>query len=492
MKAIFKATALLGGASAINILIGLVSSKVTAVLLGPRGFGLMSLYQSILTLTVMVAGLGLPTAVTRAMALAFAGEGEHRAAVLRRASLVVTFCAAFVAMALISGFSRSLTRGMLDGKTDLQWVAFVVPAILFSMLSGLQSAVINARHRVGDLARISVLTAALSLIPAVVLTWIFREHGVAPALAANTLIGLAVGYYYYRKDGNSLAPAGQFSLASLRGPVRELLGFGVPYMASLAVGAGIVALLPILVLHALGPTEVGLFRAASAIAVNYLGLILAAMAQDYFPRIAQAPDDPKVLHAIVNDQLRLVLLLAGPVILGMMGAVPYLVPLLYSHEFAPAAGLLEWQLIGDLFKFSTWAMAFVVMTRVGSATYFVTELVCGLVLLASSWIGMEFLGLPGLGIGFLVAGVLACAIYWLVLYRSTGITWSSGNMILFLMLAAGMALLRVISIAGQPLLNLAGAAVLATGFGLYSLISIANEFGGWRVILARRRGTANG
>lgn len=491
MKAIFKATAVLGGASAINILIGLVSSKVTAVLLGPSGFGLMALYQSILTLTVMIAGLGVPTALTRAMARAFAEVSEQRAVDLRRASLVLTLGAAFLSMALIAWFSQPITRSMLDGKTDLWWAAFVVPAILFSMLSGLQSAVINARHRINDLARISVLTAALSLVPAVALTWVFREHGVAPALAANTLIGLGIGYYYYRKDENKLEAVEKFSLASVSGPIRELLSFGVPYMASLAVGAGIVAALPILVLHALGPAEVGLYRAASAIAVNYLGLILAAMAQDYFPRIAKAPDDAQILHAIVNDQLRLVLLLAGPVILGMMGAVPYLVPLLYSGKFAPAASLLEWQLIGDLFKFCTWTMGFVIMVRLGSITFFITELLCGLVLLASSWAGMKIWGLTGLGIGFLVTGVIACAINWLVLYRSTKITWDLKNIMLFLMLAAGMALLRVIAMAERPLLNLASAVILAGGFGLYSLLMISNEFGGWRAIVARRRGAVS-
>ena len=492
MKSIFKATALLGGASAITILIGLVSSKVTAVLLGPSGFGLMALYQSIIALTVMIAGLGLPTAVTRAMARALAGGETEEAIAARRAGWIVTICAAAIAMALVAGFAPEIGEVMLGSHADSTWAWFIVPAILFSMLSTLQIAVVNARHRVADLARISVLSAALTLVPAIVLTWMFRSRGVAPALAASMLITLLVSHHYYRRSREEDLPARGGRTVPLLESCRELIAFGLPYVASVAVGAGILAILPVLILQVLGAEEVGLFRASSALAVNYLSVILASLSQDYFPRVASVSDDTEALNRIINDQLFLILLLAGPVILAMMGAVPYLIPLLYSHRFAGAAEILEWQLIGDLFKFATWTMGFVIMTRLGSKTFFLTELFGGTTLLASSWFGMKIWGLPGLGIAFLATGAIACAVNWLVLYRSRGVTWRRDNVVLFVLLALALAALRLISLAGMPLLNLAVAALLAGGFGVYSLMAITREFGGWKAFFGRRRGAAGG
>lgn len=491
MKSIFKATALLGGASAINILIGLVSAKVTALLLGPSGFGLMSLYQSVISLTVMIASLGVPTAVTRAMARALANGEMREVVALRRAAWIATIGAALVAMALIAGFARQVSAVMLDARANLEWVFFIVPAILFSMLSGIQLAIINARRRVGDLAKISVLSALLTLIPTITLTWLFRSHGVAPALAAGMLINVVVGYLYYRQGGEGELSSATSSPVSIWQSGRELIAFGLPYMASVAVGAGILTILPILVLHVLGPVEVGLFRASSALAVNYLSLILASLAQDYFPRVSSVSDDTESLNRIINDQLYLVLLLAGPVILAMMGVVPFLIPILYSHKFDGAAAILEWQLIGDLFKFATWTMGFVIMARLGSRIFFVTELIGGGVLLTSSWFGMKAWGLPGLGIAFLMTGVIACVINWVVLYRAKGVTWQRHNLLLFILLAFAMAALRVISMAGMPLLNIGSAITLAAGFGSYSLLAIMREFGGLRGILERRRGAAN-
>jgi hypothetical protein len=127
------------------------------------------------------------------------------------------------------------------------------------------------------------------------------------------------------------------------------------------------------------------------------------------------------------------------------------------------------------------------MVKLGSKTFFLTELSSGMVLLAASWFGMRLWGLSGLGIGFLVTGVFACAINWLVLYRSRGITWRRDNVVLFMMLIAAAVLLRAIAMAGVATVNLLVAAVLSGGFGLYSLLAISREFGGWRILLTKRQ-----
>ena len=46
-RQIFRSSAIVGGASVINMAIGIIKVKVLAVLLGPAGVGLMGLYQTI-------------------------------------------------------------------------------------------------------------------------------------------------------------------------------------------------------------------------------------------------------------------------------------------------------------------------------------------------------------------------------------------------------------------------------------------------------------
>lgn len=489
MKSILRSTAILGSASIVTVAIGLVSAKVTALLLGPSGFGLMALLQAVVSFAVLFAGLGSQTGLVRAGARAVADADAAREAALRRAAWAIALCAGIVVIVVMAGFREKLGELALGRPNSGGWILLVAPAVLLSLLAGVQSSVLNAHRRVGDLARINVISAAMSLLPTLIFIWMFGEAGVGLAVVSSFAVAWSVSYFYYRKlrrEGGTPSPA--VPAGVVRSAAAELLAFGIPYTASMLAGAGVLMVLPILVLHAVGAEGVGLFRAASAIAVNYLGVLLAAMAQDYFPRVASAPADSEAINRIVNDQMRLILLVGGPVILVMLGAVPFLVPLLYSHRFQGAVDLLEWQLIGDLFKFATWTMSFVIMARLSSLTFFLTEFVSGGVLLAASWFGMRLWGLPGLGIAFLASGVFAFLMEWCLLAFRINLRWTRENIVLFVIVATAMAVLRCLPLLGLAPLRTPAAAVLAMAVGAYSAFSILREVGGWKGLRSWRKG----
>src|SRR5262245_22520875 len=77
---ILKSSALIGGASTLNIAIGIVRTKAMAVLLGPAGFGLLGVYASIIDLAVSVAGLGVASSGVRQIAVSVASGDNRRIA----------------------------------------------------------------------------------------------------------------------------------------------------------------------------------------------------------------------------------------------------------------------------------------------------------------------------------------------------------------------------------------------------------------------------
>jgi enterobacterial common antigen flippase len=207
---------------------------------------------------------------------------------------------------------------------------------------------------------------------------------------------------------------------------RTLLRFGFPYTLSMIAGQLVQFLLPSLILHELGRDEVGFYRISSLIAVAYLGFLTGAMAQDYFPRLSALQTDSEVKE-VMNRQHQLVMSLCVPVILGALWLAPLLVPLLTSPAFTPSIRVLEWQLVGDVLKLSSWVMAFVVLARAGSAWFLLTELVAGVTSLFASLWAMRVFGLPGLGIAY----VITYAGYWLIVavgvHRRCGLGLSASN-----------------------------------------------------------------
>ena len=69
---IVKSSALLGGSSMINVVLGIVRTKILAVQFGPALFGVMGLYESLTTMISGVASLGLGQSAVRDASLALA------------------------------------------------------------------------------------------------------------------------------------------------------------------------------------------------------------------------------------------------------------------------------------------------------------------------------------------------------------------------------------------------------------------------------------
>jgi PST family polysaccharide transporter len=487
VKSILRATAILSGSSVVSILVGLVSAKAFSALLGPSGVGYMGLLQALIGLAGLLAGMGIGAGLVRMGAEALAREDHRQVAALCRAVWLLLWILGGGAALVLLVFRVPISQWMLGGPEHAWSVVLMGLALIFNLASGLQTSLLNTYHRVGALARIGVVNSILGTAISLALVWRWHERGIAPAIIVGALVGLGISTYYLRREirPEAVPPA--------RGEVARnawaLLRFGMPYTASMLVGTGVQFLLPALVLHMLGGDSVGFHRAALSVSGVYLGFLLTAMAYDYYPRVSAASGQPAELVHLVNQQHRLVMLLAGPMILGALALAPYLVPLIYTSTFSPAVEILEWQLIGDLFKFSSWTMGFVVLVRSGSTTLFLVELVSGVNTLAGSWVGMHFFGLPGLGIGFLATYVVHYLVVWVIVRRDIGLVWTLSNVAMMLGATLIAVLIRSLPGVGLARVRMPLALALAVIVGLGSLCVIWREIGGMQLVRTWRNDT---
>jgi PST family polysaccharide transporter len=147
-------------------------------------------------------------------------------------------------------------------------------------------------------------------------------------------------------------------------------------------------------------------------------------------------------------------------IAGLMALAPHVIVLAYSTAFLPAATLLQWMLIGDLFKFASYTMAFAILARGLSVGYLITEAVAGIAYLVSAYFGMRLFGLIGLGVAWIVTYVIYLLVVWLVARRRLGVKISLGNALL---LIAGVVLVcaaKLMAAQDAPTLRLYGPLLL--------------------------------
>ena len=84
-RQILRSSSIIGGASIVNILVGLLRTKVAAVLLGPSGVGLIGLLQNLMLTASTMTALGFRTVGTRQIAEANGRDDARAVAAARRA-----------------------------------------------------------------------------------------------------------------------------------------------------------------------------------------------------------------------------------------------------------------------------------------------------------------------------------------------------------------------------------------------------------------------
>lgn len=473
MKSILRATAILSSSSIASILLSLVSAKVMALYIHPEGYGYYGLLQSFVSVTSLLAGVGMATGIVKLGAASAARDEATRIASLRWASWLIFAVLGALAMVVISVFREGLSQLVLGQHHHGGMILLMGVASLFTVATNIQVGTLNAYHRVGALAKNGILNTFLSSSFSIASVIIWRARGIPVAVLGGAIVTWIVSQTFLNREvGRPLrAP-----LSTVLQDAKALLRFGGPYMASMFVGTGVQMLLPILVLHLLNPESVGYYRAAAAISVGYLGFLVTAMGQDYYPRVSAAAHEPAQLISLINAQHRLVMVLVVPMILGTLALTPYLVPLIYSAKFHPAVDILEWQLIGDLFKFASWTMSFAVLARCAPSLYFLTECVGGAVTLGTTWFGIKLLGMQGLGISFLVTYVVYYCIVWVVIRREIPLRLSGTNRGLFFAGIVGAMVIRILPATPFSHDRTAVALSLALLAGIFSLMILWRDY----------------
>jgi len=473
MTSILRATAVLSTSSFVTILVGLVSAKAYALLIGPEGLGFMGLLLSVLGLTSLVAGVGLGGSVVRMIASTLATDDCQDVVALRRAAWLLFWSFGLLVALCLVIFRVPISRAMLNGPEHSGAVVLMGAALLFSLASGVQTSILNAYHRIGALAKFGILNSILGTALSLSAIWFLGEAGIPMAIVASSMVSFVVSRILLKQAlevGRS--PVGWHATMNAAG---ALLRFGVPLTGSRLAGDGARLLLPLLVVSMLDKESVGFLAAATAIAVTYIGFLLTGMAQDYFPRVSAAVRDPHELVSLANQQLRLVLLLGVPMILGVLALSSIVLPLVYTPAFMPAVAILQWQLAADVLKLPTWVLGFVILVR-SSKNYLIVELTAGILLLGFSWLGLKLFGLVGIGIGWLAMYAVVLPVNIHFVRREVPLEWTPENRRLMLASVLAVGIIQALPLIATVQWHTVGGVIAAGLFGLYSLRALWADY----------------
>jgi PST family polysaccharide transporter len=422
-RRLFKATSVIGGAQVISIVIGIARTKVFALLVGPAGVGLFGLLNTLMTTAGTVMQMGMGAVGTRQIAEAHATGDMAQIALARRALMLAT-----LALSLIGGggvwlLREPLALHVLRNAALADAVGWIGLGVGLSVAAMGQTSLIQGMSRMWDLAWLRIGGALLVALIGLPLVWAFGEAAIPYFVILAPLASFAIGQVFVARIGK--APSAPASLTKLAGQWRMFLVLGLPIVVSSLVGMAVTVWVQAHIKTELGLAALGFYVASNTIASQYSSLVLTAMMGDYFPRLSGVIHDRAAARDLVNQQTEVVILLAGPLILGIFAFAPLVISLLYSSEFVPAANVLRWQAIGTLFIVIGWPMSFILLAAGAGRAYFVTAVVPVVVMAGATWLLMDRYGLDGAGMGYFAAYLVYLPLQFALAAPQIGFFWNA-------------------------------------------------------------------
>jgi len=408
------------------------------------------------------AGLGVGGAATRHIATERSRTGEEGEAAVRHALSSATVILTVLATALVWLFRVPIARIALGDSAYAGEVGWLSIGVGLSIVSLSQTGLLGGLRRMEGIAQTYFLGAALSAIAGIAALYTFGSQAIVWFVILVPMANVLAGAWFVAQAPRARTISGE--RRALWRQWRQLAGLGFAIMLGQVLANAAQLAVRGVIVQRLGLPELGLFQGAWAISVTYLGVVLQAMAADYYPRLSEAVHDRDAAVRIVNEQTEVTLLLGGPIILVALGLAPLGLQILYSSEFQPAAELLRWQMLGDVLKIASWPASYVLLAANRGRLFLLFEAMAWTIFLSATWLLIPSVGLKAAGIGI----VLMYAVYLPVVFMAArsviGLTWTSEVRNHFLIL--GLAAVGVFAMASYNSALGMGAGAVSAGFSL--------------------------
>jgi O-antigen/teichoic acid export membrane protein len=402
-RGIIRGTTTFGSIQLFQIITGIIKSKLIAILLGPTGFGIMSLLQSTLSLLSGIINFGVSTSGVQSLAgIDPKDEKNHFYRTTRILNfLMISTGIVGVTITILAAERLSLmTFG--NSRYKISFIILSVTMLLGQVYSGHIVVAQSIRKQI-VLAKILIYSNALSLLSIVPVFYFSSSQSIVLLILLPSFGNFLVSFYFVNK---LKIPAVNFSFREFKFQSLKLLqmGFFVSLSGIVSVFFSYILRLGI---NRYGSTDdVGLFNACFTIVNSYIGIVFSSMTLDYFPRLSALSKNSNDINSTINQQIEITLIIISILISAFSFFSELIIQLLYSSEFLAMHIFLICSLFSVLFKAISWPIAYLFLVQEKKRVYFLNEVVASVMLFILNIIGYKYGGLTGIGISYILGYLL--------------------------------------------------------------------------------------
>ena len=144
--------------------------------------------------------------------------------------------------------------------------------------------------------------------------------------------------------------------------------------------------------------QTGLWQSVAKISDNYSLFFTSLMGMVYYTHLAGLLPKPEAMRSFVRRSFFMVVPLVGVGLAIFYLFSDFFIALLYAREFLEARYLLDYQLLGDFFKLSSYVLSSIISVQASVRLFLITQGVSGIFYMLLLAILVEYLQLEGVTI----------------------------------------------------------------------------------------------
>ncbi len=443
-KLLAKNTSMLAATRVFQFLTGLFRIKLSAVLLGTVGMGVIDQFTFLTNKISRLSTIGTVEGFIKQVASNTQNEKIEQILNSTLKSYILVISGFVVVSSAISLFFQDFLTNYIFG--DLIYIEYFYLAILtfpLLVIGSVPFSILKAFKNIKAISKSRIYIVIAQLIIAIPMIYFYKLNGAIIYIPISYIIDfLFLHYfakkYYYTKYNLSIISVIKAPLITAY--LKELFvfsGFGLT-VGVYAVISEVVC--RSIVVSELGVEIIGVYSPIILFSSLFSGFILPSLSTYLYPRFCELTKNDEV-NDVINSAIRLATLVLIPFLFIGIPFQKLLIVLFFSSDFIEATNYLPYHFLGMVFfvwgyVFSQWFTPNGKIKIYGffRVIYFTVDIVV-------TYYFVKYFGLYGWMLKFIIAPVLFSGIYHIYLRKKISFVLTSKNMKIMFFLLAGAALL---------------------------------------------------
>lgn len=402
---VLKYTGVFGGVQGLKLLSSMVRNKLTTILLGSVGFGLISVYNSISEFVASCSNCGLPLNITREASEMQADDNTAR--VERFACMVRTwtFWTAVAGVLLTLLFSPLLSYYFFQKEVGRYAEVMVLAPIVASLLiAEAECSLLKGFRRLRRVAIVETICAVSTLLLTIPFYYFLGLRGIVFGLTASTLFACIVHVAFTARIIPYRIKPFSMSLLKEGWPIVKR---GIPYViAGVATNGSSLLIAFIILTYGSSMEDLGHYRAGYMLMVSYATLIFKVLDSEYYPRLSCVNQIKEKVAQVVNQQVEVCVHLVVPFLILFMLCIPIVIQLQFKSDFLVILNMTYCAAFYMYFRAIILPVSYTMLAKGDFKVFLIMEVLSNAIIILSLLCFYPLLGLMGAGIALSVSAFL--------------------------------------------------------------------------------------